>query len=346
MTETIVQADPVTKVARDLTEILRLHQALLTQAVNHGGAPHIPGGESMVALGNVANVEAWDNQHQATERHDHGLSNYRRAYTSVEDEDPDEAWSAYQLIEFWSEAWRTERGDDYDSKRTLRTEANYVRHALDWAWDNEIHFNDFAADMRRARLRLEDIVYDGKRVERTRVVCDKPDCPNPRRLIKLHAIYDPTGIFDTYKCPECKAKFDQDEFDRAYAAMLKSEGAERFVSQAEALATLKAQGRGLRTVRRWMAPQVREVDRCAECGREYERQEWNVCPRKFQRKQAGVVVEEWTCGGELEQAWTGDREAVVLGYCELGTHQVMLWWPDLWTKHLATRQARVVARSA
>jgi transposase-like protein len=339
--QTVEELHPVTKAARDITEILNLTADLITQAINHGDTPGMPGGDAMTALGNVANVEAWDNHHQATERHDHGLSNYRRAYTAVECEDPDDAWSAYQLIEYWSEAWRTERGDDHDGKRTLRTESNYVRSSLDWAWENEIHFEDFAADMRRARLRLEDIVYAGVRVERTRVMCDR--CEHPRRLIKVHAIYDPTGVLESYKCPACKARFNEDEFRRAYAVMLASDGAERYVTQVEAIATLKAQGRGLRTVRRWLAPQMEEVDQCSECGARYEPDEWNVCPRKHQRKQAGVVVEEWRCGGELARAWVGDAEAVVQGYCEVDTHRVMLWWPDLWTKHLATRQARIVA---
>lgn len=334
MTEIDQETDPVTKVARDLTAILLLHHELLTQAVHHGASPHIPGGEAMVALGNVASVEGWNNQHQATERHEHGLANYRRAYTSVEDEDPDDAWSAYQLIEFWSEQWRMERGDDHDMRKTIRTEANYVRFALDWAWDNEAHFEDFATDMNRARLRLEDIIYAGNRVERTRVLCDRDDCASPKRLIRVHALYDPTGILETYKCPGCKAKFTEDEFRRAYATMLKSDGAKLDVPLVEAIATLKAQGRGERTVRRWLSP-MHPRDRCLECGDVWPTQEFNTCP-------ADIDGEE--CGGFFEQVWEGNREAVVgNAYCVLATHRVMVYWPDLWTKHLATRQTRMIA---
>lgn len=334
MTQAEVEVHPTTKVARDIVAILNLHRSLLTQAIAHGDSPGIPGGEAMTALGNVSNVEAWDNHHQATERHDRGFENYRRAYTSVEDEDPDDAWSAYQLIEFWSESWRRERGDDFERKATLASEANYVKHAVEWAWDNEIAFDDFATDMRRARLRLEDIVYDGKRVDRTRVVCDQPTCENPRRLIKLHAIYDPTGVLDSYKCPSCKGRFTEDEYQRAYAKMLRSEGAQMHVPLVEALATLKAWGRGERTVRRWLSP-MQPRDRCTACGDVWPAQEFNVCP---------ADVEGQECGGFFEQVWTGSREGIVgQGYCEVGTHRVMVYWPDLWTKHLATRQARMIA---
>lgn len=329
-----VEIHPTVRVARDITEILRLHQALIGQAMNHGGGPGIPGGEAMAALANVANVEAWDNQQQATERHELGAANYRRIYTAAECEDPDDAWSAYQLIEYWSEGWRLQRGDDYDSKRTIRSEANYLRFSLDWAWDNEPHWDEFAADVNRARVRLEDIVYDGKRVERTRVVCDQGDCEDPRRLIRIWSL---TAAFDGYKCPSCGHRFTEDEFRRAHARMLASEGADRYVMAVEALATLRSQGRSRRTVQRWLSPRVKEVDRCTECGREYDREEWNVCTRTFERKRNGVVVETWQCGGELAQAWVGDREAVVLGYCEIGTRRTFLWWPDLWELHNATR---------
>lgn len=325
-----IEAEPVTKVARDLTEILRLYDALLTEAVHSANASldnhSLPGGRAMVELGNVANVEAWNNHQDATERH-------QRAYTSIEDEDPDDAWPAFQTLGFWSEQWRAEHGAEYGMRPTIASEANYLRHSLNWAWDNEVHFDDFAADVRRARLKLEDIVYDGKRVERTRVVCDK--CDDPRRLIKLHAMYDPTGIFDSYKCPGCKAKFDQDDFDRAYAKMLRSGGAEIYVPLVEAVATLNTQGRGVRTVRRWLSP-LQPRDKCMECGSEWPAQEFNTCPVEDGEGQK--------CGGFFTQTWRGDRDAIVgQGYCDVATHRVMVYWPDLWTKHLATRQARMVA---
>lgn len=272
----VIEAAPVTKVARDLTEILRLYSALETQAIHHANAQvdnhSLPGGRAMIELGTIANVEAWNHHNDATER-------LGRAYTSEPDEDPDESWPAFQLIEFWSEQWRTEHGAEYDTKPTIQSEANFLRFSLNWAWDNEPHFDDFAADIRRARLRLEDIVYDGKRIERTRITCNK--CDAGPRLMVLHGVEDDLSD-DRWKCPACKQFFDVAALREAHAAMLKSEGAERWLHQVDAIAVLASVDRPERTTRQWLADGVGEA------------------------------------------------------YCDPVTHEVWVWWPALWAKHLAT----------
>ena len=198
----------------------------------------------MVELGPVTNIERWCHMNDSTER-------LGRAYTSEPDEDPDEAWSAFQLIEFWSEEWRRELGAEYDEQRpTIATEANFVRHALEWAWENEPAWGDFAADIRRARVRLEDILTEGRRVEKTRVLCNRETCEERRHLIRLVGTQ---GREDVWKCPSCKARYSEDDFRRAYADMLRSSGAERYIALSDAVSTLVAQGRGERTVRRWVA---------------------------------------------------------------------------------------------
>lgn len=266
------EASPVTKVARDLTEILNLYAQLPDQAVNDSQDSLMPGGHAMVALGPVANLEAWGHMQDATER-------TGRAYTSAEDEDPDEAWSAFQLIEFWSEQWRRTHGAEYGQRPTIASEANFIRYQLGWAWDNLIEWDDFAADVRRARLRLEDILFAGSRAERTRIVCD--GCEKAPRLLVLHGSAD-DGSEDAWKCPACKKRFDASEIRRAHAKMLRSEGAERWLHQADAIGILKLQGRSDSTVRGWLAE------------------------------------------GEGE------------GFCDPLTHEVWVWWPSLWRKHLMT----------
>ena len=272
----IIDAPAVTKVARDLTEILRLYGALLTQAVHQANAQvdnhSLPGGRAMIELANVANQEAWSHQQTATER-------YAKAYTSAEDEDPDDAWPAFQLLEFWSEQWRVEHNAEYDTRPTIHSEANFLRFMLNWAWENEPHFEDFAADVRKARLRLEDVVYDGRRAERTRIVCDR--CEAKPRLIVLHGIEEDLSD-DRWKCPACKHHFDVEELRQAHTSMLKSEGAERWLHQVDAIALLASQDRPERTVRQWLADGVGEA------------------------------------------------------YCDPVTHEVWVWWPALWTKHLRT----------
>lgn len=263
---------PTAKVARDLTEILELHARLQSQAENDASHSLMPGGHAMVAMGHVANLEAWENLNDATER-------YEKAYTSAEDEDPDDGWSPFQILVFWSEQWRREHGAEYDTRPTITSEANFIRYSLDWAWDNEHGWDDFVKDVRRARVKLENILHAGNRVELSRIVC--PNCDSNPRLIVLRGS-DEDGGDDQWKCHVCKTRFDADGAQRAHAKMLRSEGAERWVHQADAIATLKAQGRPERTIRAWLA----------------------------------------------------DGEGN--GYCDPATHQVWVWWPDLWHKHLTT----------
>lgn len=279
MSEPTTHVHPTAKVARDLTEIVDLHERLAAQAEHQATHSLMPGGHAMVALAPVANLEAWENLNDATER-------YAKAYTSAEDEDPDEAWSPFQILEFWSEQWRREHGAEYGTRPTITSEANFIRWALDWAWDNEPAWDDFAADVRRARVRLEDILHAGNRVELSRIVC--PDCDSKPRLIVLRGVAD-DGSDDRWKCQACRARFDTDDVRRAHAKMLRSEGAERWVHQVDAIATLKTQGRSERTVRSWLA----------------------------------------------------DGEGN--GYCDPVTHQVWVWWPDLWRKHLTTPTRKRVA---
>lgn len=240
---------PTTKVARNLTEITRLWGALSAQAVTQASAQvdghSLPGGEAMVALGPVASIEAWTWMEDATER-------LGKAYTSVSDEDPDEAWSPYQTLRFWSEAWRAERGEDYEivGGYTIATEINYLRSALDWAWENETGWEDFATDVGRARVKVENILHAGKRQELTRIRCDR--CTDdPPRLLHLMGSAD-DGSEDAWKCPRCKHRFDAQQVHHAHARMLRSESAEKWVHQADAISVLRTQGRSESTVRSWL----------------------------------------------------------------------------------------------
>lgn len=238
MTETTHEPDAVTKVARNLSAIEDMTAALLTQAVHKANDRMMPGGAAMVSLASVANQEAWEHIFEAAEHNG-------RDVTHVEEED--DTWEPpLQTLCFWSEQWRKEHGYELDQRPTIASEANFIRWCLNWAWDNEPHFEDFARDVHRARMRLENVLYDGRRAERTRVVCDRCE-PGPRLL----KVYGDTEADDRWKCPACKHRFDLDDFGRAHAAQLRSQGAERFVNLRDAIGTLKAQGRPERTIRKW-----------------------------------------------------------------------------------------------
>lgn len=274
------------KVARDLTEIGALYERLLAQAIQKASAKidgtSLPGGEAMVALAGVAEpevnarrVELREAHHIATcERADH-----TRCWTGSEDEDETEP--ILQTLLFWSEQWREGHGYPLEGRRpTVTTEANMIRSLLDWAWDNLLEWDDFAKDIRAARVRMEDLLYAGARQERTRIVCNR--CEAGKRLLHLYGP-EVDGSGDRWKCPACKVRLDADGVRDAHAAMLRSEGAEKWVQQVDAIGTLKAQGRSERTVRKWLSE--------------------------------------------------GEGEA----YCDPVTHEVWVWWPDLWRKHLTTQ---------
>lgn len=312
------------KTARDLTEIRQLALALPGQAVSEARSRVMPGGLAMVCLGPIANPEAWEHQYEGWEAHNHRVLTHEipgrvRDLSHVSEED--DTWEpVLQVLTYWSNQWRAIHGAEYDNQPTIDSEANFLRWSLDWAAANEPRFDKFAKDVNRARRHLEDVVHDGDRAERTRVLCDSPVCEDPARLIRTYSprqhvanectacgnLTDPGPAHDCeacdlgttrevwqsdpaddgYKCPACRSRYTQDDFDRTYKRQLRSEGAERWVPLVDARGTLAALGRPERTVRKWL------------------------------------------------------EEGEVQSCCELGNHRVLVWWPDMWRLHLTTPQRR------
>lgn len=303
------------KVSINLRAILNMTDRLEARALDLANSPIMPGGDAMVNLAHVANFETWARRNDLSADE---LANY---------EDPDELWSPFQILRFWSEQWRVIFAMDYEDpawRPTLRTEAAFLINAdvLTWAWDHEVHFDDFAADVRSARARLEGILREGERPDRIRVVC--PDCDSGKRLIIRYAkakvvghacrccgAYRPASADplprcpnlwcwsvappievtasderdDTWKCPACKHRFDAAAVRRAHAKQLRSEGAARWVRLADAVSILRKQG--------WRDDTIRD----------------------------------WADGEQVEVA-TDD------------TGSLFVWWPDIWRRHLAHRQER------
>lgn len=282
----VPEAGPVVKVARDLSEIVELHTRTLAQAIQNAGAKidgtSLPGGEAMVSLASVAEPEI--NTRRVALAEDAHLaechrSEHSKCWTGSEDEDDTEP--VLQTLLFWSEQWREEHGYPLEGRTpTVATEANLIRSLLEWACDHELHWDDFATDVRDARVKLENLLYAGERAERTRVECNRCDAKK-RRLIRQYGP-EVDGSGDRWKCPACKVRLDADGVRDAHAQMLRSEGAEKWVVQVDAIGTLVAQGRPERTIRKWLAE--------------------------------------------------GEGEA----YCDPITHDVWVWWPSLWRKHLTT----------
>lgn len=238
MSETTSEPTEVTKVARNLSAIEDMTAQLLTQAVHKANDSLMPGGVAMVSLASVASPEAWEHVFEARETY--GLS-----VRHVEDED--DTWEPpLQTLCFWSEQWRDEHGYTLEGRPTIASEANFIRWCLNWAWENELHFEDFANDIHRARLRLEDVLYAGRRAERSRVKCIDVECEKGPRLLKVYGD-DPDN--DRWKCPACKRFYDAEDYRLAKAELLSREDANRHVKYQDAR---EAIGRSERTFRKWV----------------------------------------------------------------------------------------------
>lgn len=230
----------VLKVTAGLRAILDMAARVEARALDLACDRLMPGGEAMVNLAHVADIETWTRRNDLSADE---LLNY---------EDPDELWSPFQLLRFWSERWRVEVGMDYDEPRwypTLNTEAAFLANpdVIAWAWENEIHFEEFADDVASAKSRLEGILREGERPDRIRVVC--PDCDAGKRLIIR---YGKSDADDTWKCPACKHRFDADAVRRAYAKQLRGEGAARWVSLTDALSILRSMAVREETAVEWV----------------------------------------------------------------------------------------------
>jgi hypothetical protein len=226
----------LTKVARDLSEIEAMHGALEDQAVHKATDRLMPGGHAMVMLSPVADPEAWEHVFEAREA-------LGRSIDHIDDEDAD--WETpLQSLRWWSGKWRAELASESDFRPTLTTEAGFIRQVLEWAWENVEDWDQFAKDVRAARVRVENTLYAGNRADRTRVPCIEEGCG-----IRLIKVYGETVAWDHYKCPGCKRRYDVDEFVRAKLHQLDSEGAARWVRLQDAMGSID---RPERTFRKWL----------------------------------------------------------------------------------------------
>lgn len=331
--------DPKVQAARDIRAILDMADMLADRAIDLADDPTIVGGMAMVALGPEADLEEWAERLAHDElshptrcpKRDHSECGYD---WRAADEDDQHHEPPLQTLLFWSEAWRDQHGYPLEGRRpTIVTEAKFIGHMVGWAWDNEPHFDDFAADLTATRARMENLVRDGVRETRSRILCDR--CKEPKRLIRKWGKGERP---DTWKAPCCKAELTDTEAKRAHARQMRSVGAERWVEVSEAVAALRVQGWQERTVRRWLEPIYHGRDRCTECGATWPAREYPACK---------AWVEGDECGGFLVPVWSGNREAVVEAWCDPVKHRTFVWWPSVWQRHLLAahrRDARILAQ--
>lgn len=256
-----VEVGPVVKVARDLTEILRLYGELHAQAVAKGDDPDMPGGIAMAALGPVASPGERERMIEAIEG-----GWWNDATASQEDRpdlshlvDEDETWEPpEQTLRFWSEDIRTRHGYPLDGRRaTIETEAALLRWALQGMWRDEPKWEDFAKDIGKARTRLENLLHEGVRSERG-VPCMYDECRGVRLVRKLAPARDDDGnkvwkITD-WHCPRCKRSWTDERYRAMVTAAHVATQREDIDGTAWVAPEYAARelGRSVKTIRTWI----------------------------------------------------------------------------------------------
>lgn len=240
------------KVAANLRAIEDMAGRLEQRAIDRATDRELPGGDAMVALATVGSIRDWLRRVDITERlHSDDPWRYPDATVDMEHEDPDQFWPAVQVLWWWSEDYRIRLEMDYDDPRwrpTLTSEAAFLRNTdvADWVWNHEVHFEDYAADVARAKSKLENILIEGERSERTPVVCDR--CEDKRPMVRVYA--DGGAEDDRWKCLGCKHLFTTEELADARATQMRRTEPREWISRTQAIDLLRSMGHQGRTAAR------------------------------------------------------------------------------------------------
>jgi hypothetical protein len=327
---TTVVANVQATVALDLRDIVDMASRLEARAMDRANDRTMPGGEAMVNLAGVGSMRDWQRRIDLGERlHD---LDPRIKRPDITNEDPDQLWPAVQVLWYWSEGFRDQLGHDHEDPKwrpTLVSEAQFLanRDVASWVHNHLSELNRFgayAADVARAKGKLEGILREGERAELTPVVCnrcedgrplvrvydqrrpvlwacagclaeqDHPDplcarCGRPDPLVACHWTSDPNR--DRYKCMGCKHLFDVEELADARATQIRRSTPREWTPRAEAVALLRDQGH----------------------------------PRPVAER----IVDS----------------TEVRSWCEVKTRTRWVSWPDAWRRHMSEVQARLLRRA-
>lgn len=253
----------------DMAEIRDLCTHLREQAVSGSDAKGrplyagpIPGGEAMVLIGPNADPEGWSFRMMSAVlgRTDPGM---------VEDHRSTDSEPPLLTLSRWEDLWRQWLGHEAGPRATISGCVEYLdRHLSEIARqvdareldDDRLEFPpdvvQFFGDLRQLRGRLEDVLYDGERDERSQTPC--PGCG--RRLVKIYA---ERAKDDHWKCPKCRTAgkhrtYNAEEYAKAKAQHLQSERADAWVRIADAA---HSTGRSIRTIWSWVDAERVQVKR-------------------------------------------------------------------------------------
>ena len=212
----------VIQVAQDLSEIERLTERLLTQAVAKANDRLMPGGHAMVGLGHVGSRAAQDAYVEALEArwwNDPDATHQNRPDVSHLN-DEDDTWEPpLQTLLFWSEERRARYGYPLEGRKpTIATEAAFLRWALDAMRRDEPRWADFAGDVQAARTRLEATLSAGTRPVARGVSCMYDECRGARLIRTTVPTRGPRGAkawrLTDWHCPRCKRTWSEEDYSR------------------------------------------------------------------------------------------------------------------------------------
>lgn len=240
-------------IARSLREVEYLALDLHAQALASPNDRDFPGGTALHMLAPANSNQAWMERYAEIE------------IRSYEDEEPLEGWNdplVYQgdtdehplnVLATWTRMIREDRDQPTSLAPTLSREVDYLRGQLDWATRVDTYGEpewplcfEMATELRTLIRRMEDVLKDGVRQERTETPCINADCDSKPRLIK---VWSRTAAYDGYKCTGCALSYDQAQYLQAKAANLRSKNSEKWVLATDATEALAVP---IQTMRSWI----------------------------------------------------------------------------------------------
>lgn len=199
------------QIARDLREIVDLWGSLFDEAVHRASdRSHIPGGDAMVMMGPAASMEQWEELvNEAEQMFYEGLA----PWITLDDSDADPA-PPLLVLGKWDEIVRRERGNSSMQRVSVESAARYLSRSLHWITGEDMlgrpYFlpaENMAQDLAELRSRLEAVLHDGIRHDRSAAACfkdvgtpaepkmcggqlvrrtlDRHDCPHVERALRM-----------------------------------------------------------------------------------------------------------------------------------------------------------------
>ncbi len=312
----------LSKVSRDLDSIQDMAARLSSRAVDlarnaDGPGGRVLGGDAMVNMAASSNRFDWQRRIDLAEEPDEdGVSHT----LNVEHEDPEKLWPPLTILRWYSDDYRQQLGMERDPawQPTLVTEAGFLRNrdVAEWIWTNEPRWDTYAADVARAKAKLENILHEGKRAERSRVICGNDDCDDPKQLIRVYARRQPVE----WTCADCTSSQDHpDVCDSCEGMSLVESG--------------------------WSSNKDDDLWKCSTCKRKYDTTEVAACYAKQLRR----VPERWMAISHAiqlmrEQGWQERVVRTWLDDLETRTEDVSgrreVLWSGLWRRHLVETNVR------